>query len=276
MVIARLYEGELDAAPNSLKRLLYEEILGCDAQGNNFDITKAHPDPFLRSMALWTLKDHQAALSTLLVGGAGSMHPATPNDDITPSRPESNSADPNVFNFYVYLRTHPLIVRQHVAMSAQDRKKASHLVLSGFSYSSKHSENTDKQILLEDTITPLERQLYFTTAHGHFKAGCPALALDVLSKLPTKVADNSLSQQESLDSPGILKSPLKSQQQNLQIDSGMLSWNDQQSKTDDVPQKADSIDWGSSMAANTMAQADSFDWSAPVTNMTTDDLELKV
>lgn len=28
MIIARLYEGELDACPASLKRLLYEEILG--------------------------------------------------------------------------------------------------------------------------------------------------------------------------------------------------------------------------------------------------------
>jgi hypothetical protein len=42
---------------------------------------------------------------------------------------------------------------------------------------------------LEDSITPLERQLYFTTAHAHFKAGCPALALEVLSKLPSKVID---------------------------------------------------------------------------------------
>jgi len=45
--------------------------------------------------------------------------------------------------------------------------------------------------MLEDTITPLERQLYFTTAHAHFKAGCPALALEVLSKLPNKVMDTN-------------------------------------------------------------------------------------
>lgn len=42
---------------------------------------------------------------------------------------------------------------------------------------------------MEESITPLERQLYFTTAHGHFRAGCPALALEVLSKLPYVVAD---------------------------------------------------------------------------------------
>jgi hypothetical protein len=54
------------------------------------------------------------------------------------------------------------------------------------------------QLFLEDTITPLERQLYFTTAHAHFKAGCPALALEVLSKLPSKVLD--LHSQETEDS----------------------------------------------------------------------------
>lgn len=228
-------------------------------------------------MALWTLKDHQAALSTLLVGGAGSMHSATsPNEDLPPHRQNSNSADPNVFNFYVYLRTHPLIIRQHIAVTAQDHKKAAHLMLSGFSYGGKHMDsNQDRLIGLEDTITPLERQLYFTTAHGHFKAGCPALALDVLSKLPTKVAESSLSQQESLDSPGVLKSPMKSQLVDTQIDSGMLSWGTPTAVTkDSAPQKADSFDWGAPAPA---ANADSFDWAAPVSNLNSgDDFQVKV
>ena len=37
---------------------------------------------------------------------------------------------------------------------------------------------------MNEKITPAERSLYFHTAHDHFKAGCPALALEVLSKLP--------------------------------------------------------------------------------------------
>lgn len=84
--------------------------------GNNQDITKAHPDPFLRSMALWTLKQHQAALSTLLIGNAGTQHPAHEED-----ARDSKEADPNVFNFYVYLRTHPLLVRQNKAKSGQKK-----------------------------------------------------------------------------------------------------------------------------------------------------------
>ncbi|CAH1397585.1 unnamed protein product [Nezara viridula] len=158
MVISRLYEGEMDSTPPNLKRLLYEEILGCDAKGENQDFTRVHPDPFLRSMALWILKD-------------------------------PTGTNPNVFNFYVYLRTHPLLIRHTLAATYQDKKKHT-VALAGFTYGSESkTTNGDRQLMVEDSITPLERQLYFTTAHAHFKAGCPALALEVLSKLPNKVVD---------------------------------------------------------------------------------------
>lgn len=112
IIIIRLYEGE----EGNLRRLLYEEILGCDSEGQNQDMTRAHPDPFLRSMALWSLKEHQAALSTLLIGNAGTQHPSH-DDEVR----ETKEADPNVFNFYVYLRTHPLLVRQHMASVGQKK-----------------------------------------------------------------------------------------------------------------------------------------------------------
>lgn len=112
LIITRLYEGDGD----TYRKLLYEEILGRDADGLNHDITREHPDPFLRSMALWSLKMHQESLSTLLIGNAGTQHPA--HDDDTR---ESKEADPNVFNFYIYLRTHPLLIRQHMANSASKK-----------------------------------------------------------------------------------------------------------------------------------------------------------
>ncbi|KAF5272292.1 hypothetical protein FQR65_LT04949 [Abscondita terminalis] len=222
IIIVRLYEG--DGA--SLKRLLYEEILGCDAEGNDQDMSRAHPDPFLRSMALWTLKDHQLALSTLLIGNAGTQHPA--HDDDTR---ETTQADPNVFNFYVYLRTHPLLVRQQIASSGQKK-----FWMSG-----------RKQVVIEDSITPLERQLYFTTAHGHFRAGCPALALEVLSKLPYAVTDNA--------KPSSLVTSPNTKKSDTQINTGIISW-------DSKPQLS--------------KQAEDFDWGATTDySVKTDDLELK-
>lgn len=241
MVIARLYEGDMDSTPPSLKRLLYENILGLDSNGQNLNPSKAHPDPFLRSMALWTLKDHTGSLNTLLQTNIGSMHPSYNDED----KSEGATANPNVFNFYVYLRTHPLLIRQYLASTAQDKKKT-HVVLSGFTYGSDTStSNPDRQLLIEDSITPLERQLYFTTAHAHFKAGCPALALEVLSKLPSKVMDAN-----GEDSPSLLNSPSKTRVTDVRIDTGTL-------------------DWGEPVASSKPASAAAessleFDWSQPV------------
>ncbi|KAJ8919060.1 hypothetical protein NQ315_016967 [Exocentrus adspersus] len=220
IIIVRLYRGDGD----ELKQLLYKEILGCDENGENQDITKVHPDPFLRSMALWHLKDYQAALNTLLIGNAGTQHPAHDEE-----ARETKDADPNVFNFYVYLRTHPLLVRQHLA-NYGTRK----VWLPG-----------GKQIVVDEWITPLERQLYFATAHGHFRAGCPALALEVLSKLPYVVSDP-------------LKQAAKELKKDLdasEITTGIISW-------DSKPQ---------------LTKSEDLDWGAPVSGLTvkTDDFEIK-
>lgn len=259
MVLARLYEGELDSTPPNLRRLLYEEVLGCDSEGGNQCLAQAHPDPFLRSMALWILKDYTGSLNTLLQTNTGSMHPQYSDSD---DKFEGSSANPNVFNFYVYLRTHPLLIRQYIASTAQDKKKAHAVVLSGFSYGSDAKpSNPDKQLLLEDSITPLERQLYFTTAHAHFKAGCPALALEVLSKLPSKVIDAN-----GDDSPSLLNSPSKARVQDLQIDTGILSWGD---PTDSQR----NMDSSSSMDMSTHMSS-SLDWSQPL-NRAEESLELK-
>ncbi|KAG5673298.1 hypothetical protein PVAND_003358 [Polypedilum vanderplanki] len=266
LIITRLYEGEHDSAPPSYKKLLFEEILGCDKNGENQDIDRAHPDPFLRSMSLWILKDYSGSLSTLLQNGVGILHKAYDDEDplLNPdhgTNSNSTTANPNVFNFYVYLRTHPLIIRQHIANTAQEKKKAQ-VVLSGFSYGSvgglsrtdsistmgqnakikSSTLATDKQLHLEDSITPLERQLYFTTAHGHFKAGCPALALEVLSKLPTKVIDTDVNESDDNTSVTTDKKDVTT---NL-IETGTFDWS----------QPVDS--------SSGLDSASSFDWGAPV------------
>ena len=65
IVLCRLHDGE-SMLPDSVKGLFYENVLGLDASGENYEAKKAHPDPFLRSMALWQLKDYQSSLQTLL------------------------------------------------------------------------------------------------------------------------------------------------------------------------------------------------------------------
>ena len=65
LVVCRLYEVDAPLS-DSVRRLLYVHILGRDRQGDNYDASAAHRDPFLRSMAFWLLKEYQCALDTLL------------------------------------------------------------------------------------------------------------------------------------------------------------------------------------------------------------------
>lgn len=85
-------------------------------------------------MALWLLKDYSGSLGTLLISRAGHLHQAYEKDSahaLAENLTESPQADPNVFNFYVYLRTHPLLVRQFVATQVTFAVKVgvSHLIV---------------------------------------------------------------------------------------------------------------------------------------------------
>lgn len=276
LVIARLYEGEHDATPPSYKKLLYEEVLGCDKNGENEDISQAHPDPFLRSMALWLLKDYSGSLNSLLLNNVGLNHKAHLEDDPILRSDTNQSTNPNVFNFYIYLRTHPLLIRQYIASTALEKKKAQ-VVLSGFSYSGGDGNLQgptkiwgDRQIQIEDSITPLERQLYFTTAHAHFKAGCPALALEVLSKLPSKVIEPEI--------PSQINSPSDERHAAL-IDTGMMNWGEKKAVEDAAAattavNRVESFDWGAP-SSNGVMKADAFDWNAPVSKPADDDFKIE-
>lgn len=73
-----------------------------ETEDGEIDLERAHPDPFSRSMALWDLKQYGAALDTLL-SPAGRLHAARDSEPM-----------PSVFNFYVYLRTHPRLKRNNL------------------------------------------------------------------------------------------------------------------------------------------------------------------
>ncbi|KAI5611383.1 dmX-like protein 2, partial [Silurus asotus] len=160
MIVARLYEADFESS-STCQGILYEKVLGCRRDGSEFSCSKMHPDPFLRSIAFWIMKDYTRALDTLLE--------QTPKEDDENPDVMVKSCNPVVFSFYNYLRTHPLIVRRHFA-----------------------SPNGSERGSSPDQINLIERKLFFTTANAHFKVGCPVLALEVLSKIP-KVTKNTSS-----------------------------------------------------------------------------------
>ncbi|XP_076994982.1 dmX-like protein 1 isoform X3 [Tamandua tetradactyla] len=235
LVIARLYESEFDTSA-TYKSILRKKVLGIDSP------VCMHYDPFLRSMAYWILEDYSSALETLI------KQPIREDDDQT----MMSACNPAVFNFYNYLRTHPLLLRRHFGSSDTF---STHMSLTGKSG-------------LAGTINLSERRLFFTTASAHLKAGCPMLALEVLLKMPKVIRKTK---------------PFCRASSFLDTSKDCSS----SSLTLDVREdKFSAIDWsqsfmngfGSSSEGSSEKQSNStlsFDWSQPSVVFQNDSLELK-
>lgn len=131
IVLIRLYDSDSNV-PNNLKRLLTNEVL-----------ESSNPDPFLRSIAYWKLSDHLSAVHTLLETGP--------------------SINASVFNFYLFLKSQPLVLKQ-------------------------------QQNLSEETTADKERFLFFSTAHSYLEVGSPILALEVLCSKDNMQSNTSKAQ----------------------------------------------------------------------------------
>nr|XP_006818127.1 PREDICTED: Dmx-like 2 [Saccoglossus kowalevskii] len=256
MVIARLYEEDLEI-PVTQKMILHENILGCDDSGTQSFNMNVSSDPFVRSISYWLLKDYTKSLETLLEQPEKSLRQDTSIESMLSDKQslmDSCTSNPDVFNFYNYLRTHPLLVRRQFA--GRDGHGPSSVLITGFS-----SIQAVDQIY-QDEITPLERQLFFRTAHAHFVAGCPLSALEVLSKLPKvkskEVSSKTTSQVSSrcdhIDNKDMIDT-------GTIIDSGFVKDN------------SDSFDWGQPIVQKDNKES-LFDWSQPVGMPVEEKLEL--
>ncbi|XP_032281306.1 dmX-like protein 1 isoform X5 [Phoca vitulina] len=244
LVIARLYESEFDTSA-TYKSILRKKVLGIDSPVNEFNSLNInmHYDPFLRSMAYWILEDYSGALETLI------KQPVREDDD----QVMMSACNPAVFNFYNYLRTHPLLLRRHFGSSDV---LSTHMSLTGKSG-------------LAGTINLSERRLFFTTASAHLKAGCPMLALEVLSKMPKVIKKTK---------PFCRTSSFLDTSKDCSPSSPL--------KLDAREDKSSAIDWsqslmngfGSSSEGSSEKQSNStlsFDWSQPSVVFPDDSLELK-
>ncbi|XP_004412079.1 PREDICTED: dmX-like protein 1 isoform X1 [Odobenus rosmarus divergens] len=244
LVIARLFESEFDTSA-TYKSILRKKVLGIDSSVNEFSSLNInmHYDPFLRSMAYWILEDYSGALETLI------KQPVREDDD----QVMMSACNPAVFNFYNYLRTHPLLLRRHFGSSDV---LSTHMSLTGKSG-------------LAGTINLSERRLFFTTASAHLKAGCPMLALEVLSKMPKVIKKTK---------PFCRTSSFLDTSKDCSPSSPL--------KLDAKEDKSSAIDWsqslmngfGSSSEGSSEKQSNStlsFDWSQPSVVFQDDSLELK-
>lgn len=182
LVIVRLYETDFESLSQIIKSLLSVEILGHKIESNSVpsshlpntassnslgkisqfaDPKHVSPDPFLRSMSYWYTKDYKQALNTLF------------EVDINSSKKSAMSIISHVFNFYSFLKHHPLVLKQQqLELSNGD------------------GDNSG-ETPVADRVNPVERRLHFVSAYYHLINGCPLLALDVLSKLPKYIYSGS-------------------------------------------------------------------------------------
>jgi len=218
-VIIRLYEG--DGGP-TYNRLLKENILGIAVESKGSLV--ADSNPFLRSIAYWLIQEYSESLETLL------------------STPDNCTEDNNfvtVFNFYIFLRSHPLLLRRKFATDSDAKR------------------NKGISSVGSEKWTSFERRLLFNTAISNLQCGSPLVALDVLSKLPDEsllLGNDLLSETIEHAEPSIT----------ALIQKGTISSPKPKETTNDD----DDIDWG--QPVSTQLVDDDFDWSKPVTSQLED------
>ncbi len=135
-----------------------------------------------------------------------------------------------------------------------------------------------------NTVTPLERRLYFSTAHFHLRGGCPALAVQVLSKLPNIVLDSNSSSSRASATATPAEEKAK---RDVRVETGTLHHDDHDwmlSATAKVaaaksPEKEEdgTFDWGAPVASSKKLDDDplQLDWSQPVGPKDDDELKLE-
>ncbi|XP_077318349.1 dmX-like protein 1 isoform X1 [Lithobates pipiens] len=240
LVISRLYESEFEKS-STYKSILQKRVLGIASHGREPSLSNMHSDPFVRSMAYWILEEYKHALDTLL-----KQLVRNKEDD---SLSLSSSCDPSVFNFYNFLRTHPMLLRRHFGSSESSSTKVCLSMENG----------------LADKINLSERRLFFTTAHAHLQAGCPMLALEILSKMPKVVKKSKpLLRTSSLADTSKLSTPVSPSH-------------------GEKKDSACDFDWSSSMvnglsdlsSTKQTHSVSSFDWSQPSMVIEDEPLEFK-
>jgi DmX-like protein len=280
IIIIRLYANDFDQANLYLKTLLSVEILGysidksAEVDGVPYntvllpgppDQSKISNDPFLRSISFWFINDYQEALHTLYDVELGwkqsegfAQSNKLENKDLKAPNYSGigtghDSIISHVFNFYTFLKNHPLVLRQQILKGneIEDINKIETISPKKTATSKKvplgKSGRSSSVAVFEINMTPIERRLHFIAAYYHLINGCPLISLDVLSRLPKYVnfpekLPNIRETSETVTSPKPSKITFQSDN-NDRADAFDWSSNSTVDKKVDVNEKADAFDW---------------------------------
>ena len=184
-VLIRLYEGDHGTI---YQQFLKEHILGIPSSPKHLHRNKdedgkrgaplleASPDPFLRSMAQWLLQDFSGSLETFLVSPEVGNNKSDGEDEGL----QIFLTNPAIFNFYFFLRTHPVLLRRDHKTSFLTTSNSAAVSSSKPLY----GKGSHLSSVGDEPLSVLECSLLFSTAYYHLCHGCPLLALNVFTRLP--------------------------------------------------------------------------------------------
>ncbi|XP_068740234.1 dmX-like protein 2 [Montipora capricornis] len=254
MVLARLYEEDTSGG-QLYTRILKECLLG---QGQN--ARDPIQDPFLRSIAYWIMKDYDQALETLM------FEPNKGDNQERKCNKLAARGNPDIFNFYLYLRKHPLIKRRRYMHEHDSKNK---MKASSRNVAPRQGSVREEEII-DEPLSPMERQLFFKTAHAHLNSGCPALALQVLMELPpTDIAERENDKCHESEPAVQESSGVVDDVTGNMINTGTLN---DFSFGGTYPENcingtAEEFDWSKPVSSNLSGDSSSdFDWSKPISS----------
>ena len=114
------------------------------------------PDPFLRSIAYWVKQDYDQALETLMFEA-----PSSSSSSERKCNELAAVGNPDIFNFFLYLRTHPLLKRRRFKHAEPDSRKSTHAKVRARSASSKSGLADEVRWVTTDNF-----HMWQTTHHG--------------------------------------------------------------------------------------------------------------
>ena len=122
--------------------------------------------------------------------------------------------------------------------------------------------------IIDEPLSPMERQLFFKTAHAHLNSGCPALALQVLMELPaTDTAEEGSDRHLEGKGPVQESSEVIDDITGDMINTGTLSdFSFGVTYTDTSTNgTAEDVDWSKPVSSKLGGDSSSdFDWSQPL------------
>ena len=225
-------------------------------------------------MTYWLCRDYSKSLETLLLDPSRA--------DCKDGEPNYNEmasmGHPDIFNFYIYLRSHSYVRRCHLSQHASmQTAKHKHLPRKKESAQSADTSAKDNSI-----FTAIERELLYRTAYTHLNSGMPSLALEVLLLLPKTwhLNDTALTAVQGHEQTDQNNTAQHFENEDM-IVSGTLSGGlgfeesrkmngaseaDAVDRNKPVSSKSEAVDWSKPVSS----KSDEYDWSKPVSSKAED------